>query len=204
MICYDGRKKVAPEITDNFGELMKGIGYGYSGQVLPIRTVGVQGDNRSYRHLAVIWGKEIALEWDKVYHIGTTVPNKVSGINRIAYLLNRSELDAQIKSFQMYINRDDVELLRELDFVVTGKLNRPPISQTLAVLLPVGIEKKRSVAIRTFITNDYMTGRPAFIGEDISRELIASLVAEIEAKFPEIEFVFYDVTSKPPATVEWQ
>jgi GMP synthase (glutamine-hydrolysing) len=104
----------------------------------------------------------------------------------------------------MYISKTNLDLLRELDQVVTDKLNRPPISQVLAVLLPVGIEKKYSVAIRTFITNDFMTGRPAVIGRDIDLELITSLVDEIVAQFYEIEFVLYDVTSKPPATVEWQ
>jgi GMP synthase PP-ATPase subunit len=49
-----------------------------------------------------------------------------------------------------------------------------------------------------------MTGRPAFIGGDITKELVAELVAEIEKGLPEIDLILYDVTSKPPATVEWQ
>ena len=38
--------------------------------------------------------------------------------------------------------------------------------QTFAVLVPIGITKKYSVAIRTFVTNDFMTGRPAAIGTE--------------------------------------
>ncbi len=49
-----------------------------------------------------------------------------------------------------------------------------------------------------------MTGRPAFIGKDESREVIRELAKKIESGFSEIEFVLYDVTSKPPATCEWQ
>ena len=49
-----------------------------------------------------------------------------------------------------------------------------------------------------------MTGRPAIIGSEVTRDTMAQLVAEIEAGLPEIDLILYDVTSKPPATVEWQ
>ena len=49
-----------------------------------------------------------------------------------------------------------------------------------------------------------MTGRPASIGKDISKEVVSELVSEIENGFPEIDLILYDITSKPPATVEWQ
>jgi GMP synthase (glutamine-hydrolysing) len=70
--------------------------------------------------------------------------------------------------------------------------------------LPVGINRRYSVAIRTIITSDFMTGRPASIGKDISKDVISELVADIESGFPEIDLILYDITSKPPATVEWQ
>ena len=72
------------------------------------------------------------------------------------------------------------------------------------MLLPVGVTKKYSVGIRSFITNDFMTGRPGAIGKDVSVHTIKQLTDEIVGKFDEIEFVLYDVTSKPPATVEWE
>jgi GMP synthase (glutamine-hydrolysing) len=68
----------------------------------------------------------------------------------------------------------------------------------------MGINRKFSIAIRTFVTNDYMTGRPAIIGDEVPVKLLSDLVEEIENRFDEIEFILYDVTSKPPATVEWQ
>jgi GMP synthase (glutamine-hydrolysing) len=128
----------------------------------------------------------------------------VDGINRVAYVLNKKQVDSEVNCHEMYINEETIGLLRELDHVVTARLNKPPMSQVLAVLLPVGVTKKYSVAIRTFITNDYMTGRPASIGPDVGREEIAGLVDEIDRGFGEIDLILYDVTSKPPATVEWQ
>ena len=49
-----------------------------------------------------------------------------------------------------------------------------------------------------------MTGRPGNIGRDMAVETLKELTAEIEARFPEIDLILYDITSKPPATVEWE
>ncbi len=204
LICHDGSNKIEPDVADTFNKMITEYGDEYRGEVLPIRSVGVQGDNRSYRRLAVVWGKGMAFDWKKVYKIGTDIPNRIRGINRVAYVLNKKEVTGKIQAYKMNISRDNLHLLRELDHIVTEKLNKPPMSQVLAVLVPIGVNKKHSVAIRTFITNDYMTGRPAFIGQDVTAEVIESLVDEIESKFPEIDLILYDVTSKPPATVEWE
>jgi len=203
-ICHDGSNDVEPEVVSTFDKMITEYGDDYRGEVLPIRSVGVQGDNRSYRRLAVVWGKGTALDWKNVYKIGTDIPNRIRGINRVAYVLNKKVVEGNIKAHRMNIDRTNLDLLRELDFIVTEKLNKPPMSQVLAVLVPVGVNTKHSIAIRTFITNDYMTGRPAFIGQDVTTETIQSLVDEIESKFSEIDLILYDVTSKPPATVEWE
>ena len=203
-ICYDGRGSVDREVIEGFNKVLGDMKSVYLGNVLPIKSVGVQGDLRSYRHLSLLWGKGVDLDWEHVYKLGNSIPNKVKGINRVAYVLNKTAIDRQINCSEFYLDHDSVALLQELDHVVTEKLNKPPMSQVLAVLVPIGIENKFSVAIRTFITNDYMTGRPAFIGQDVSRECIAELVDELESKFDQIDLILYDVTSKPPATVEWQ
>jgi GMP synthase (glutamine-hydrolysing) len=204
LMCNDGTNVVTPDQTNKFNQLMKQIGAGNHGQVVPIQTVGVQGDCRSYRYLAVASGRGMDFDWEKLYYIGKTLPNQVDFINRVAYVLNQTQLTGPISTYPMYINHENVDLLREVDDLVVKKLNHKPMSQVFAVLLPMGVTQKYSVAIRTFITNDFMTGRPAFIGGDIHKESMSELVAEIERNLPEIDLILYDVTSKPPATVEWQ
>lgn len=204
VICNDGTDRIESHQQERFQNVFASLTSSYQGQPLPLKSVGVQGDCRSYRYLALVSGKGMDFDWDEIYRIGTNLPNRVDFINRVAYCLNHRELKGELKTHQMYLNQENVGLLRELDNIVVNKLNRKPISQVFAVLLPVGIHNRYSVAIRTIITSDFMTGRPAGIGKDIAKELIAELVAEIENGFPEIDLILYDITSKPPATVEWQ
>lgn len=204
VVCNDGSNTVDEEDARKFEKLLIDSKTAHKGMILPVRTVGVQGDCRSYRHLSVLWGQGTEFDWNEVYEMSKDITNNVHSVNRVAYILNKTSLDGGIKAYEMYINRHNVDLLRELDHIVTSSLDAKRISQSFAVLLPVGIEKRYSVAIRTFITNDFMTGRPAFIGKDESRDVIRELTKKIESSFSEIEFVLYDVTGKPPATCEWQ
>jgi GMP synthase (glutamine-hydrolysing) len=204
VVCNDGSNTVDEEDARKFNNLLVDSKTVHRGKILPVKTVGVQGDCRSYRHLSVLWGHGTEFGWNEVYELSKDITNNVHSVNRVAYILNKTNLDGEIKAYEMYINKENVDLLREVDHIVTSSLDAKRISQSFAVLLPVGIEKRYSVAIRTFITNDFMTGRPAFIGKDESRDVIRELTKKIESSFSEIEFVLYDVTSKPPATCEWQ
>lgn len=205
LLCHDKAEEVV--ITDEEVNAIKAVleGTGDVGQILPIKSVGVQGDARSYRNLAVLSGNGTDLDWNQVTTKAKEITDKINTINRVAYILNKKEVTEKINCFDMKINDECVDLLRELDKIVTSNLEKSKANQTFAVLVPIGITKKYSVAIRTFVTNDFMTGRPAAIGTEADRAAIENIIKEIEKDFSDkIEFVMYDVTSKPPATCEWQ
>ncbi len=205
LLCHDKSQEVV--ISSEDLEKMKSILSSTSdeGQILPIKSVGVQGDARSYRNLAVISGNGLDLDWNSVTTKAKEITDKIQTINRVAYILNKNKVDDEIKCFDMKIEDECVDLLREIDKIVTTNLEKSKANQTFAVLVPIGITKKYSIAIRTFVTNDFMTGRPAEIGKEASKSDLENIVKEIEEKFADkIEFVMYDVTSKPPATCEWQ
>ena len=80
------------------------------------------------------------------------------------------------------------------------------------VLLPLHFDRdmltrdpscQRSIVLRPFITNDFMTGTAAVPGQDIPEEVVKEMVEEIKG-VPGISRVLYDLTSKPPGTTEWE
>ena len=205
LICHDKNEEV--EITsEEVAKLNEILGQtSEKGFILPIKSVGVQGDARSYRNLCLMAGRKTDFDWKEVTTNAKEITDRINSINRVGYILNKSEINDEIKCFNMRIEDENVELLRELDYIVTTTLENAKVNQTFAVLIPIGITKKYSVAIRTFVTNDFMTGRPGKIGKEVEKADIEKIVNEIESKFGDkIEFVIYDVTSKPPATTEWQ
>jgi len=99
----------------------------------------------------------------------------------------------------------DAILLEELG---TRDLLREATQQAFAVLLPVRsvgvMGDKRTyqdvVAIRAVTTEDFMTADWARLDYEVLARVSNRIVNEV----PEVNRVVYDITSKPPATIEWE
>ena len=205
LLCHDKNEEVTitSEDVERLSSILKEISE--KGFILPIKSVGDQGDSRSYRNLCVISGNGLNFDWKLISNKAKEITDSINTINRVGYILNKTNLEEKPKCFDMKISDESVDLLRELDKIVTTNLEKSKVNQTFAVLLPIGINKKYSVAIRTFVTNDFMTGRAGEIGKEVEKEMLNNIVNEINEKYGDkIEFIIYDVTNKPPATCEWQ
>ncbi len=174
--------------------------------LLPVRTVGVQGDGRSYGYLCGLSGRK---DWSELFRIAKDIPKQIHSVNRVVYVFG-DDVDGPIeKVTQTYLTLDVIDQLRKADEIVNNVLFEygllKKISQVPVVLFPVGFgeDGKRSVGIRTIITNDFMTGVPAVPGRDIPEEAIEKMVSGI-LEIEGISRVAYDLTSKPPATTEWE
>lgn len=110
------------------------------------------------------------------------------------------------------VTREDVALLREVDAVFIGHLRShglyDRIWQAFAVLLPVrtvgvmGDQRtfERVVALRAVTSTDGMTAD----WYRMDPEHLAAVSSEIVNRVPGVSRVVYDISSKPPATIEWE
>lgn len=114
-----------------------------------------------------------------------------------------------------------LERLRAADAILTGELSDAGLlrmgqqqgqtqgtAQAFAVLLPVrsvgvmGDQRTyhEAVALRAVTTEDFMTADWARLPHDLLARIANRIVNEVEG----VNRVVYDLTSKPPATIEWE
>lgn len=174
--------------------------FGLQVEILPLRSVGVQGDGRTYAHPALVWGEA---QWPALEELSTELTNSIPQINRVVYLLGPAPRPTQ-RLKPAHLTRQRLDLLRQADSLAMATLEQHglmrEVTQMPTVLLPLSSDGiHESVVLRPISTDDFMTARfsalPQAFVSDICRQLL-----EVEG----IEAVFYDVTHKPPGTVEWE
>jgi GMP synthase (glutamine-hydrolysing) len=110
------------------------------------------------------------------------------------------------------ITPQGVALLQAADAIVREEIDQHPVRPTLyqyfAVLLPVksvGVmgdsrTYEQAVVVKAFHSEDVMTTQWAYLPHDLLVRISSRIVNEVRG----INRVVYDITSKPPGTVEWE
>ena len=182
--------------------------------VLPVKSVGVQGDFRTYRFPAVLrFSKDekdgfchFPKHWKKIEDTSSDITNAAKLINRCVICLwqNPKIKDSDMKLQEGYCDKRRLDQLREVDNIVLTNLHKTGwydrIFQHLTIDIPYASSADRaSFVLRPVCSEDVMTARFA----QLDRELLLNIVKEI-SELGFVDAIYYDCTNKPPATFGWE
>ncbi len=198
--CLCSERELRPE--PDLGIALEAGEVGYMAFLLPLRSVGVQGDLRTYGKLTVLHGAPVHHE--ALEQLTTRITNQHRHTNRVVVALSPSLLvpdEWRIRKATLTPAR--IRLLQKVDQIVTRFLHEEflydLIWQCPVVLLPFSRDGGETVALRPISSVDGMTAEVVHIPPSQLKRLTAELAA-----VPGIDAVFYDISNKPPSTIEWE
>lgn len=195
MLCSDGT-------TDLDDRTIPDINLSHT--VLPVYSVGVQGDGRTYRHPLAVFSSEPCVITEEEWQAATALPNKHAAINRVVKCVSHTSNPSFVLRSSV-MTQERADLLREADAIVTEEMRRGNLYEAIwqfpVVLLPLGLEgsNSESILLRPVHSQEAMTAHAASLPADVLQRMTERILA-----LPGIEAVFYDLTSKPPGTIEWE
>ena len=166
------------------------------GVVIPVHSVGVQGDERSYKPVIAI---------DTLDHArATELINRRRDVNRV---IAPAKLGARLGEMRVRacsLTPERLARLRRADAIVRrlshGSGYDHRVWQFPVILIPLGTAAAPdSVVLRPVDSVDGMTAQSV----TMPAELLESIVGEVLG-VEGIAGVFYDLTHKPPGTIEWE
>ncbi|MEN6558795.1 MAG: glutamine-hydrolyzing GMP synthase [Thermoguttaceae bacterium] len=110
------------------------------------------------------------------------------------------------------VTKQRLDILREADAIVVGEIKHAGLyrqtAQAFAVLLPVqsvGVMGDArtyadAVAVRSIDTEDFMTADWSHLPYELLARISTRIINEVKG----VNRVVYDISSKPPATIEWE
>jgi GMP synthase (glutamine-hydrolysing) len=198
--CLCSARVAKPEVDAEIDSAAKKSGY--RAFLLPLRSVGVQGDSRSYAKLTVLHGATV--DYPKLLRLSTAITNQYRRTNRVVVALSPAKLRPAAWSIKRAtLTPKRVALLQEADRIVTEFLHSKKLYRKVwqcpVVLLPFGSKGGETIALRPITSIDGMTA-------EVARLPVAKLdaLAKQLRAVPGLEAVFLDVSHKPPSTIEWE
>jgi GMP synthase (glutamine-hydrolysing) len=175
------------------------------GYIVPVHSVGVQGDSRSYSPVLCISANDAPGGLAALDHArATELINGITGVNRVIACVRAVAPLPSLRVRVSGLTPERLARLRHADAIVRRLSHSSGFDRGIwqfpVVLIPLGAPNAPdSVVLRPIDSVDGMTAQsvpmPAALLDSISSELLA---------VPGIAGVFYDLTHKPPATIEWE
>lgn len=174
---------------------------GLTARVLPVKSVGVQGDARTYAHPCLVTGEA---DWETLDEVSTAITNRFAEVNRVIYQISDENWSTEIFLSEAYMTKDRLDHLREADHVISEYLYEHKLYEQIwqkpVVLAPIGLsEGRESLILRPIDSTEAMTASFSRVPIEHVREMVKK-VQEVA----DFDGIFYDVTNKPPGTIEWE
>jgi GMP synthase (glutamine-hydrolysing) len=174
----------------------------YRAYAFPIKTVGVQGDARTYRQMAALTGP---LDYNAIQSISSRLCNVNQEFNRVVYVvrtLDQAEIaDSTLIAAGLEPKR--VRVLQKADAIVrriaAQRKSFASIWQFPVVLLPITVAGREVIVLRPVDSENGMTANFSRLAPDDLYDIADAILRECE-----VGAVLLDATDKPPATIEWE
>jgi GMP synthase (glutamine-hydrolysing) len=178
---------------------------GYAAVRLPLRSVGVQGDFRSYAHPTLLWGG--LRTHGMLSEVSSLITNTQRESNRVTYLLGcRVHQASRVwRAHPALLTRERITVLQEADGRVRQWLRDENLTAAVwqfpVVLLPLAADQSagETIVLRPVESEDGMTAHVAPLDFAALDRLTARLM-----ELPALDAVLLDISHKPPATIEWE
>ena len=169
---------------------------------MPVRSVGVQGDERSYA--SVLAFDRFPAQDGALQNEATDLINRTRGVNRVVARVASHVPLAEMRVSASTLSPERLSRLRRADAIVR-KISHESgydkkVWQFPVVLIPVGsAAQPDSVVLRPVHSVDGMTAQSVPLDPDLQSRITSELLA-----MDGIAAVLYDLTHKPPGTIEWE
>lgn len=168
--------------------------------VAPVRSVGVQGDSRTYRSVLVLAGEPT----DLAVEFAASTINRMTEVNRVVAWCGGNDSLEALSVQKSELSAERIRRLRAADAAVRNLSGESgfenDVWQFPVVLIPLGTaQRPDSIVLRPIHSVDGMTASPVLMPADLLEKM-----AEAVLRIAGIAAVFYDLTNKPPATIEWE
>ncbi len=171
--------------------------------VLPVRSVGVQGDGRTYRHTLALFSDDPTVISPDHLVLATSIPNADRSFSRVVLCTSHDKAPAFVFT-PGYLTRERADLLRDADAIAREEMEKVGLESKIwqfpVVLLPFGTKAGgQSIVLRPIASTDAMTANAFVLDEPVLAAMTRRLLA-----LKGIDCVFIDLTNKPPGTIEWE
>ncbi len=208
------------EVFDQEAHLIENVSWLAQGTIYPdvIESVSVKGPSATIKSHHNVGGLPDFMKLKVVEPLNTLFKDEVRRIGRAlqlpSHILNRHPFPGPGLGIRIIgaVSRERVRILQEVDHIFISNLKKydlyDEVWQALAVLLPVqsvgvmGDERtyENVVALRAVGSTDGMTAD----WSQLPYTFLAKVSNEIINRVKGVNRVVYDISSKPPATIEWE